>query len=98
MGGVLDSESGNGDVIAALLHPALSPWAYALHFPALRLSICEMKDMALPACCVNQNKNERINMKGVHGRKGVVHGRKGVVQVQGDIVLIKMPYFRNRTF
>lgn len=91
MGGVLDSESGNGDVIAALLHPALSPWAYALHFPALRLSICEMKDMALPACCVNQNKNERINMKGVHGRKGVV-------QVQGDIVLIKMPYFRNRTF
>lgn len=91
MGGVLDSESGNGDVIAALLHPALSPWAYALHFPALRLSICEMKDMALPACCVNQNKNERINMKGVHGRKGVV-------QVQGDIVLIKMPYFRSRTF
>lgn len=91
MGGVLDSESGNGDVIAALLHPALSPWAYALHFPAFRLSICEMKDMALPACCVNQNKNERINMKGVHGRKGVV-------QVQGDIVLIKMPYFRNRTF
>lgn len=91
MGRVLDSESGNGDVIAALLHPALSPWAYALHFPALRLSICEMKDMALPACCVNQNKNERINMKGVHGRKGVV-------QVQGDIVLIKMPYFRNRTF
>lgn len=91
MRGVLDSESGNGDVIAALLHPALSPWAYALHFPALRLSICEMKDMASPACCVNQNKNERINMKGVHGRKGVV-------QVQGDIVLIKMPYFRNRTF
>lgn len=53
-------------------------------FPALRLSICEMKEMAVPACCVDQNNNEVINRK-------VVCGWKRVAQMQ-RIVLIRMPH------
>lgn len=53
-------------------------------FPALRLSICEMKEMAVPGCCVDQNNNEVINRK-------VVCGWKRVAQMQ-RIVLIRMPH------
>lgn len=53
-------------------------------FPTLRVSVCEMKEMAVPACCVGQNNNEVITMK-------AVCGWKWMAQMQG-IVLIRMPH------